>query len=322
LAKGSLNTFLNAMTYPDKTIYPIASCNDKDFANLMHVYLDAVFYPNIYKEKKIFQQEGWHYQIAEDGSLVRNGVVYNEMKGAFSTPDEIVEREIYATLCPEGSYGFESGGDPKDIPNLTYEQFLDFHRRYYHPSNSFIYLYGDLDVAERLAFLDEEYLSKFEKLEIDSTIVMQKSFSEPRFVSKEYPLMEGESAAEKTYLTYNIGVVSGLDTKAHLAFQVLDYALCGAQGAVLKQSLLDERLGKDIYSVVELDIAQPCFCVVAKDSEGERQARFLEVIENTLTELVNKGLDKKAILAGINIFEFRYREADFGAHPKGLILGL
>ncbi len=174
LAKGSLNTFLNAMTYPDKTVYPVASCNDKDFQNLMHVYLDAVFYPNIYKEEKIFRQEGWHYEMeSPEDELTLNGVVYNEMKGAFSSPDDVLEREILNSLFPDTAYSFESGGDPEVIPELTYEKFLDFHKRYYHPSNSYIYLYGNMDMAEKLDFLDREYLSKFDHLAVESGIGRQ-----------------------------------------------------------------------------------------------------------------------------------------------------
>jgi Zn-dependent M16 (insulinase) family peptidase len=323
MVKGSLNTFLNAMTYPDKTVYPVASCNAQDFANLMHVYLDAVFFPNIYKEEKIFLQEGWHYEVdAESGALSYNGVVYNEMKGAFSTPDDVVEREIYASLAPDGTYGLESGGDPAVIPDLTYEQFLDFHRRYYHPSNSYIYLYGDLDAEERLRFIDEEYLSRFERLEIDSTIKRQPSFARPVRLTREYPLMEGEGTAEKTYLTYNIALIGGATPKEYLAFQVLDYALCAAQGAALKQALLDRRLGKDIYSSMEMGVAQPYYSVIAKDGEAEREEEFVAAVEEVLTGLVENGLDPKALLAGLNIYEFRYREADYGAHPRGLILGL
>ena len=162
LVKGSLNTFLNAMTYPDKTIYPIASCNDKDFKNLMHVYMDAVFYPNIYKKEEIFKQEGWHYELEDtDGEIKYNGVVYNEMKGAFSSPEQQLYRLIQESLFPNTAYGVESGGDPKVIPDLTYEDYLAFHKRYYHPTNSYIYLYGDMDIEERLNWMDEQYLSKF-----------------------------------------------------------------------------------------------------------------------------------------------------------------
>lgn len=151
LVKGSLNTFLNAMTYPDKTVYPVASCNDQDFQNLMHVYLDAVFHPNIYKEEKIFCQEGWHYELTEaDASVIYNGVVYNEMKGAFSSPEDMLDREIMTTLYPDTPYFHESGGDPKRIPELTYEDFLAFHQKFYHPSNCYIYLYGNMDMAEKL----------------------------------------------------------------------------------------------------------------------------------------------------------------------------
>ena len=175
LVKGSLNTFLNAMTYPDKTVYPVASCNDKDFQNLMHVYLDAVFYPNIYEKEEIFRQEGWHYELNEAEELIYNGVVYNEMKGAFSSPDSVLYREITSALYPHTTYGCESGGDPADIPDLTYEQFLDFHRTYYHPSNSYIYLYGNMDMAEKLAFIDEHYLSRYDSLNVDSTVSSPQS---------------------------------------------------------------------------------------------------------------------------------------------------
>ena len=164
LAKGSLNTFLNAMTYPDKTMFPVASCNDQDFRNLMDVYLDAVFYPNIYRNEKIFRQEGWSWQLEEkDDPIVINGVVYNEMKGAFSSPDDVLERQIMNSLFPDTTYGVESGGDPEQIPQLSYEEFLDFHRKYYNPSNAYLYLYGKMDFAERLDYLDKAYLSAFDQ---------------------------------------------------------------------------------------------------------------------------------------------------------------
>ena len=169
LDKGSLNTFLNAMTYPDKTVYPVASVNDKDFRNLMDVYLDAVFYPAIYDEEKIFRQEGWHYELEDtEGELIYNGVVFNEMKGAFSSQDERLQTLIQSTLFPDSEYGVVSGGDPKYIPDLQWEDYLDFHRRYYHPSNSYIYLYGDMDFEEKLNWIDDEYLSAFDYLEVDS----------------------------------------------------------------------------------------------------------------------------------------------------------
>ena len=180
LVKGSLNTFLNAMTYPDKTVYPVASCNDKDFQNLMDVYMDAVFNTNIYKHEEIFKQEGWHYEIDNpDDELKISGVVYNEMKGAFSSPEGVLEREIINSLFPDTTYHYESGGDPLYIPNLRYEDFLNFHKKYYHPSNSYIYLYGDMDMVEKLEWLDKEYLSKYDEIIIDSAIELQKPFDKP-----------------------------------------------------------------------------------------------------------------------------------------------
>ncbi|MBD5501943.1 MAG: insulinase family protein, partial [Lachnospiraceae bacterium] len=249
LAKGSLNTFLNAMTYPDKTVYPVASCNDKDFKNLVHVYLDAVFYPNIYHEDKIFRQEGWHYEMeSSKDDLTINGVVYNEMKGAFSSPDDVVEREIMNSLYPDTAYGTESGGDPEVIPMLTCENFLDFHKRYYHPSNSYIYLYGNLDPEEYLTFLDKEYLSNYETLMIDSEIKKQSPFETPRELVREYSIMEDEPVTDNTYLTYNISMGTSLDPKQYVAMDVLDYVLCSAPGAPIKQALIDAKIGKDVYS--------------------------------------------------------------------------
>lgn len=323
LVKGSLNTFLNAMTYPDKTVYPVASCNDKDFQNLMDVYLDAVFHPNIYHEEKIFRQEGWHYEMeSTDDDLTINGVVYNEMKGAFSSPDDVLAREIMSSLYPNTSYAVESGGDPEVIPELTYEDFLEFHKKYYHPSNSYIYLYGDMDMAEKLKFLDEAYLSKYDALEVDSKLATETPFDKPVSVYKEYPIMESESEKDNTYLSYNISFGNNLDKEQYIAFQVLDYALCSAPGAPLKQALIDKGIGKDIESTYENGIKQPYFSIVAKNANKEQLAEFTGTIEEVLEKLASGGLDKKALRAGLNYYEFKYREADFGSYPKGLIFGL
>lgn len=323
LVKGSLNTFLNAMTYPDKTVYPVASCNDQDFQNLMHVYLDAVFYPNIYREEKIFRQEGWHYELEDaDAELTYNGVVYNEMKGAFSSPEDMLERELMGVLYPDTAYACESGGDPKHIPELTYEAFLDFHRRYYHPSNSYIYLYGNMDMAEKLVWLDEQYLSHYDYLKVDSRIGMQEPFREMREQVVDYPISEEEKPEGQTYLTYSAVIGTSLDPELYLAFQVIEYALLSAPGAPLKQALLDAGIGKDILSTYENGIAQPYFAVTAKNADPEQKEAFLAVIRKTLTAIMEKGFDKKALQAGLNYYEFRYREADFGNYPKGLMYGL
>lgn len=320
LVKGSLNTFLNAMTYPDKTVYPVASCNDKDFQNLMHVYMDAVLYPNIYKYEEIFRQEGWSYNLeSEEDELTYNGVVYNEMKGAFSSAESVHDRVVLNTLLPDTSYANESGGDPDVIPELTYEQFIDFHRRYYHPSNSFIFLYGDMDMEEKLTWLDETYLSKFDYLEIDSKIKLQAPFDSVKEIEMTYSITNSEPEEDNTYLSYNKVIGTSLDTELYQAFQILDYALLSAPGAPLKKALMDKGIGKDILGSYDNGIYQPTFTIMAKNANLEQKEDFVKTIEETLTKIVENGIDKKALEAGINYHEFRYREADFGNYPKGLI---
>ncbi len=323
LVKGSLNTFLNAMTYPDKTVYPVASCNDQDFQNLMHVYLDAVFHPNIYREEKIFRQEGWHYELeSPEEPVIYNGVVYNEMKGAFSSPEDMLDREIMTTLYPDTPYFHESGGDPKHIPELTYEDFLAFHKKFYHPSNSYIYLYGNMDMEEKLVWIDEHYLSRYEYLEVDSSISRQKPFACRKERIVDYPILAGESVKKQAYLSYHAVIGDSLDPELYLAFQVLEYALLSAPGAPLKQALLDAGIGKDILSSYENGIAQPYFSIIAKNTDMEQKDAFLDTIRRTLTRIVESGFDRKALQAGLNYYEFRYREADFGNYPKGLMYGL
>lgn len=231
LVKGSLNTFLNAMTYPDKTVYPVASCNDADFQNLMDVYMDAVFNPNIGKEQKIFMQEGWHYELEEpEGELRYNGVVYNEMKGVFSSPESVLDRYTRSVLFPDTCYGYESGGDPEEIVALTYENYLEFYRRYYHPSNSYIYLYGKMDMAEKLRFLDREYLCRYERKEVDSEIQIQKAFSEPRDEEFFYSVTDAEETEHACYLSVNTVAGNELSPREYIAFQVLEYVLLDAPG--------------------------------------------------------------------------------------------
>lgn len=323
LVKGSLNTFLNAMTYPDKTVYPIASVNDADFQNLMHVYMDAVFYPNIYRYEEIFKQEGWHYELeSEEDPLMINGVVYNEMKGAFSSAEDVLDRQILASLYPDVSYRYESGGDPAEIPKLSYEAFLDFHRRFYHPSNSYIYLYGDMDMEEKLDWLDREYLGKFDYLSIDSAIQRQEPFRAPRELTKPYPVASTDPVAENTYLSVSYSIGTMEDERLYNAFDLLSYVLLQAPGAPVKQALLDAGIGKDISGSYNTDLYQPYFSIVAKNSDPERKEEFLAVIRESLTKLVENGLNKKTLLAAINSSEFKWREADFGSYPKGLMYGL
>ena len=323
LCKGSLNTFLNAMTYPDKTVYPVASCNDQDFKNLMDVYMDAVFHPNIYKHEEIFRQEGFRYELEnKDDDIKINGVVYNEMKGAFSTPDDMMDREIFNTLFPDTPYGVESGGDPDVIPELTYEKFLEFHGKYYHPSNSYIYLYGDMDVEERLEYLDKEYLSKYEAIDIDSSIGMQKPFDKTMKLVKQFSVTADEPMENNTYLSYNVVVDTALNRELYLAFQVIDYCLIGAPGSILTERLMKSGLVSDIDAVYENGILQPYYSIIGKGANKSDLDEFISTVKDELEKAVKNGLDKDMIRAAINIFEFKYREADFGRYPKGLMYGL
>ena len=323
LAKGSLNTFLNAMTYPDKTVYPVASCNDKDFQNLMDVYLDAVFHPNIYHEEKIFKQEGWHYEMeSEEDPLTINGVVYNEMKGAYSSPDDVLYREIMNSLYPHTAYAVESGGDPDVISELTYEEFLDFHRKYYHPSNSYLYLYGNMDMVEKLRYIDEEYLSKYDALQVDSALTVEKPFVGTVTVEKEYPIMESESEKKNSYLSYNVSLGQSLDRKTCFGFQVLVDVIGTVPGAKVKQAILDAGIGTDVICSFDSGVLQPYFSIIAKNADIEQKEEFVRIIEEQLQKLAEEGLDKKTLQATLNYYEFKYREADFGSYPKGLMYGL
>ncbi len=323
LAKGSLNTFLNAMTYPDKTVYPVASCNDQDFKNLMDVYLDAVFNPNITKYEEIFKQEGWHYELTgKDDELKINGVVYNEMKGAYSSPDEVLSSQIYRSLFPDNTYSKDSGGNPEYIPKLTYEAYLDFYHKYYHPSNSYIYLYGDMDVVERLEWLDKEYLSLYDYKKVNSEINKQPAFDKIKNVEAQYSITMDDSQENKTYLSYNRVVGDTLDEMLYQAFDVLDYALVSSTGAPVKQALIDAGIGDDVYGSYDAGILQPVFSFVAKNANASQADEFESIIENTLKEVVKTGINKEALLAGINSSEFKFREADFGQFPKGLLFGL
>ena len=341
LVKGSLNTFLNAMTYPDKTVYPVASRNAKDFRNLQDVYLDAVFNPSMLTTPEILMQEGWHYEvisneqlaISNEGennyslhipncSLTYSGVVYNEMKGALSSPDDILNRNLMHETFPQNCYGFESGGDPEAIPQLTQENFIAFHQKFYHPSNSFIYLYGDVDIAEQLEYLDREYLSAFDKIEVDSEISLQPTFAEMKRVDEVYPIGEEDSDAEKTFLALNFVVGNINDTLTNLGLGILSHALFTSPAAPVRNALIDSGLGKDVDVGLDDDLRQPTFTITMTGSEKNRVDKFYALLNDELKKLVEGGIDKTLLQASINLMEFRLREADFGLAPKGLIYGL
>ncbi|MDR5659610.1 insulinase family protein [Serpentinicella sp. ANB-PHB4] len=323
LAKGSLNTFLNAMTFSDKTMYPIASRNSKDFINLMDVYLDAVFHPNIYETKEILMQEGWHHEIrSQEEEINYKGVVYNEMKGAFSSPDQVMFRKIQETLFPDTPYRFDSGGDPEVIPDLTYDQFIQYHKEYYHPVNSYIHLYGDGNILEHLEFIDQNYLKDFEKMSVNTDIPLQKSFDAPTELAVEYPISEKEKEADKTLLSLNFAVGKATDPELHLAFDILNNILLGSPAAPLKKALLEAGIGKDVFGSFDYTVLQPVLSVVSKNANETDKDKFKSTIHKTLTSLVENGIDKKLIEASINSYEFRLREADYGRYPKGLIYAM
>lgn len=323
LAKGSLNTFLNAMTFPDKTMYPVASCNDKDFHNLMDVYLDAVFYPNIYKDKNILRQEGWHFELEnKDAPLQYSGVVYNEMKGALSSPEDLLEIEVMKALFPDNTYSFESGGNPTAIPKLTQEEFENFHKKFYHPSNSYIFFYGKLNIEEQLKFLDEEYLSAFEKIQVDSAIAEQDSFPEIKRVNGFYPIGREESPEGKTFLNYSFVVNTEPDNVDRLGLAVLVQALLSSEASPFRKAVIEAKIGKDFNSSCEDAVLQPYISLTALNANEHDGEKFYNLIIETAHNLVKNGIERELLEAALNILEFKTREADFNQYPKGIIYSI
>ncbi len=318
LLKGSLKTFLNAMTYPDKTAYPVASQNAQDLYNLADVYLDAVFYPNI--TPYTLKQEGWHYELEDlDGPLTYKGVVYNEMKGAYSDPEGLLYRRIEQALYPDTIYGVDSGGDPAEIPNLTYEQFKAFHERYYHPSNAMIYFYGDDDPEERLRFLDG-YLKEFDRQEIALPIEEQPAFPAPRRTVYHYASGDGDDADRAMVAaTWVVGDV--LDTEQVMALSVLSHILIGTPASPLRKALIDSGLGTDLVGGgLEPDVRQMFFSTGLKGVAPQNIDQVEALILDTLRSLASEGIDPEMIEASMNTMEFALRENNTGAHPRGLIL--
>lgn len=323
LAKGSLNTFLNAITWPDKTMYPIASRNDVDFHNLMDVYLDAVFYPNCLKNPQILMQEGWHYELEnKDAPLTYNGVVYNEMKGALSSPEAIMEDRAMEKLFPDTTYGVESGGDPEVIPTLSFREFTEFHRRFYHPSNSYIYLYGDMDIEKTLDYLDREYLSAFDRRNVDSMVKTQAPFSKRVSLTAPYGIAENEGTEGKAIHALYTAFNDHMSTMDSLAFRILNYVLIDMDGAPLKQAVLDAGLGSDLSGSYGDSYKQPVWIVEATGSEVDKQAAFADVVDSTLRSIALKVIDKDMLEAALNRTEFTARENDYQGRPKGLFYGV
>ncbi|WP_425058678.1 hypothetical protein SCACP_33340 [Sporomusa carbonis] len=323
LVKGSLNTYLNAMTFPDKTMYPVASRNDKDFRNLMDVYLDAVFYPKMLETPEILMQEGWHYELPDkDAELTYKGVVYNEMKGVFSSPDAILEHQTYAALFPDTTYGVESGGDPDHIPELTQEQFVAFHKKYYHPANSYIFLYGDLDLDDSLKFLNDAYLKDFTVTQVDSAIALQPPFKQTVVKVFDYPVSPQESTKDKSFITLNIAAGKATDPESYLALMMLEHILLETPAAPLKKALLDAGLGKEVFGSYSKSILQPTMTFGISGANVDQIEAFKNTVYATLQQLAQDGLDKKLVESSVNIFEFHLREANYGNRPKGLVYNM
>ena len=323
LLKGSMQTFTNAMTYPDKTVYPVASTNDQDFFNLMDVYMDAVFFPNIYSNPDIFRQEGWHYELSGPAAdLNIKGVVYNEMEGAFSSPEQILFRSIRKNLLPDTIYSHESGGDPDVIPHLAYEEFIAFHKKYYHPSNCKILLYGDGKIEEQLAFLNEGFLDQFQRKEMHYGSWIQDNIQQKSSVELVYPLSEEESENEKAYLNLSFVTGSYLNPKTILGLEILDHILLGTPAAPLKNALLKAKIGKDIFGQFEEELLQPIFSITVKHTDPGKKGEFERIVTDTLTSLADNGLSERIVQASVNIKEFELREAEFGGFPKGLVFTL
>ena len=317
LLKSSLNTFLNAFTYPDKTMYPVASKNLKDFNKLIDVYMDAVFYPNIYKYKEIFMQEGWHYHILDKKDpITYNGVVYNEMKGAFSNPQSVLGRVIMHTLYKDMAYGLESGGDPKYIPDLTYEEFINFHKKYYHPSNSYIYFYGNCNMESELEYIDKNYLSCFEYDSFDTRLKLQKPFEKPKYETYYY---ESDSIENKTFLSYNLVYPFDTPLKDIIATNIILASVFEATGAKIPERMVNEQVGFNIEAYLDDGLFMPMLSITAMNTNPDKEEKFINIINEELLDIIKNGIDKKSILSLIKYGEFKARESLISPRfPKGL----
>jgi Zn-dependent M16 (insulinase) family peptidase len=323
LVKGSLNTFLNAITWPDKTVYPVASRNDADFHNLMDVYLDAVFYPECIRNRQILMQEGWHYELEnKDDPLTYNGVVYNEMKGALSSPEALMEDRAMSALFPDTTYAVESGGDPEVIPSLSFKEFCEFHRKYYHPSNSYIYLYGNMDIESTLEYIDREYLSAFKRRRVTSQVGTQSPFHERKHVEGLFGITENESKDKKTIHALYTAGTDHMSQAEIMACRILNYVLIEMDGAPLKKAITDAGIGSDVSGRVEISLKQPVWSIEVTGSEPDKAEEFTSVVDSTLRSLALSGIDREMLTAALNRMEFILRENDYQGRPKGLYYGI
>lgn len=305
MTKQSLNTFINAFTGLDFTMYPVASKNDSDFKNLMSVYLDAVFYPNISKDDRILKQEGWHYEFNKGtGELTYNGIVYNEMKGTYSSPQSILWNTINQSLFKDSSYSFESGGNPENIPELSYDKFIETYKKYYVPSNSSIYLYGKLDIENSLKFINNNYLCKFKKESVDSEIKLQKKYE--RNVEKIglYPVAKDANTVNMTYLSSNYAIDKVSDIETVLGFEMLQAILLNTEASPLRKLLLDSGIGANVYANFNSSTKQPIFSIIATNTNESEKYKFKKVVEDALNKIVKEGIDEELVNSVFTAVEF------------------
>ena len=315
LLKTSMNTFLNAMTFPDKTMYPVSSRNEQDFLNLTRVYLDAVFRPSIYHKESIFRQEGWHYEIG-DNEPFYNGVVFNEMKGALSSVDGQIEYKMMKNLFPDSIYGFESGGDPKAIPSLTYEKFLDAHREFYSPSNAKIYLDGDVPLDKVLEIINGEYLGVLDFVDKKHEIKMQEPI-EQKEITDYYEIGKEDDENNKTQIVFGRVFSTWKDRKRALAYKLISNYLAETNESPLKRAILEKGLAQNVEFPVETDsVAQPFYMVVFRNTEAEKKEEIKKVYTDVLNKIISDGIDKDELTGCLNQLEFSMREPE---EPSGLM---
>ncbi|MBU1065112.1 insulinase family protein, partial [bacterium] len=310
LSKGSLKTFLNAMTGSDVTLYPIASMNDKDFFNLMHIYLDAVFNPLIYADPRILKQEGWHYELTDkDAPVEYRGIVYNEMKGAFSSPVTELSYQIDKALFPDNAYSYSSGGYPTAIPSLTYEQYLNYHRSYYHPSNSLIFLYGDGDIQGELQFIDSEYLSTYTHSDAKISMAIQKPFNKMKTATAYYPVPEESDTKDQSYLSLNFVAGLNIDRKLVTALDILTDVLVNQESAPIRLALQEAGIGREVSAGLN-DFKQNVVQITVQNANPDDADKFYEIVTNSLKDAIQNGVDRNAVEATLNRLEFNLREGD------------
>lgn len=321
LIKNSMNTFLNAMTYPDKTFYPVSSRNHKDFINLMRVYLDAVFNPSIYTKPEIFRQEGWHYEIDENGSPSYKGVVFNEMKGAFADADELMVNAMNVAMFPDTPYRYVSGGDPAKIPDLTYEEFINSHRKFYSPSNAYVYLDGDMDIDAVLSIIDEEYLAGREKTERLAPPPIQKAVDGGE-QEVMYEISAEENPDGKTRLAWGSVIGSYDEFEKLIAVRLLTDVLAGSNQSPLSKAVLSQGLAEDVILSIYDEVSQPWIRLEAKNIKAENAEKVEKVLFDELRRLSEEGLNHEQLEASMANLEFKMRERDYGSYPQGLIFGM